>query len=640
MKKAWLVLILAFSAWYLFGQIKLPRLISDGMILQRESPVAVWGWASPAEKILLDFNNRQYNAVTDKQGSWKITIPPVAAGGPYEMVFTASNRVVVKDILFGDVWVCSGQSNMEFMMERLVPLFESKLPGTDNPMIRYFKAPQNYNFKAAQYDFPSGEWLKATQENVLKFSAVAWYFADELYKKYHIPIGLINASLGGSPAEAWISEDAIKEFPSYYAELQKFKNDSLITRIESQDKKRSDEWYKLLNAKDEGFKDTLNLWYKGDLHSTEWMNMDIPGYWANGPLGAVNGVVWFKKEIDVPASMEGKPARLVLGCIVDADYAFINGVQVGTTGYLYPSRKYAVAPGILHEGKNIVVVRIISNKGRGGFVTGKSYELVTKDERLDLKGTWQYRLGAVMDPLEGQTFVRWKPVGLFNAMISPLLNYRIKGAVWYQGESNTSRYNEYTKLLSALISDWRSKWNQGDFPFLFVQLPNFMEAKAQPSESEWALFREAQMKALSVPMTGMVVTYDIGEWNDIHPLNKKEVGVRLALAAGKVAYGDSKVVYSGPVYNSFEVKGNKIIISFLNSGSGLMARGGELKYFSIAADDGKFVWAKAKIENGRVVVWSGEIQHPVSVRYAWADNPEGANLYNKEGLPAEPFWIY
>jgi sialate O-acetylesterase len=639
MKNIWLVLILALPACHINGQIRLPRLISDGMILQGESPVTVWGWASPGEKISLDFDNKQYNTVTDKQGSWKIKLQPVAAGGPYEMTFTASNKVVVKDVLFGDVWICSGQSNMEFMMERLVPLFESKLPGTDNPMIRMFKVPQNYNFKSAQTDFQAGEWQKSTPETTLKFSAVAWYFADELYRKYHVPIGLINASLGGSPAEAWISEDAIKEFPAYYAELQKFKNDSLITRIESQDKKRSDEWYKLLNAKDEGFKDTINPWYKGDVQSAGWMNMEIPGYWANGPLGAVNGVVWFRKVINVPASMTGKPARLILGCIVDADYAFINGVQVGTTGYMYPSRKYFVAPGILHEGKNNIILRVISNKGKGGFVAGKSYELVTQDERLDIKGTWQYRLGAAMDPLEGQTFVRWKPSGLFNAMISPLLNYTIKGAVWYQGESNTSRYNEYTKLLSTLISDWRSKWNQGEFPFLFVQLPNYMEAKAQPSESEWALFREAQMKALSVPNTGMIVTYDIGEWNDIHPLNKKDVGIRLALAAGKVAYGDRTVVYSGPVYDSFKIKENKIIISFQNTGSGLMARGGDLKYFSVAAADGKFVWARAKIENGHVVVWSDEIQHPVSVRYAWADNPEGANLYNKEGLPAAPFRI-
>lgn len=640
MKKAWLVFVLTLWALHSIGQIRLPRLISDGMILQRESEVTIWGWASPLERIGLDFNKKQYKTVTDSQGSWKIIIQPVAAGGPYEMTFTATNKVVVKNIMFGDVWICSGQSNMEFMMERLVPLFETSLPGTDNPMIRMFKVPQSYNFKAALVDFQSGEWQKATPESVLKFSAVAWFFADELYKKYHVPIGLINASLGGSPAEAWISEDALKEFPAYYSELQKFKNDSLIARIEAQDKKRSDDWYALLNARDEGYKDPENSWNKGDLKSADWMSMDIPGYWADGPLGPVNGVVWYKKEINVPASMTGKPARLVLGRIVDADYAFINGVQVGTTGYQYPSRKYAVDPGILHEGKNIIVVRIISNSGRGGFVGDKSYEMATRDEHLDLKGTWKYRLGTVMDPLQGQTFIRWKPAGLFNAMISPLLNYTIKGAVWYQGESNASRYNEYTRLLGSLIVDWRNRWNQGDFPFLLVQLPNFMEAKSKPSESEWALFREAQMKVLSVPRTGLVVTYDIGEWNDIHPLNKKEVGVRLALAARKVAYGDSKVVYSGPVYNAYKIKGNKVIISFQNTGSGLEARGGELKYFSVAGTDGRFVWAKAKIDNGRVVVWSDEIQHPVAVRYAWADNPEGANLYNREGLPAAPFWIH
>ncbi len=640
MKKSWLVLPMFFLALSSIAQIRLPRLISDGMILQRESPVTIWGWASPGEKIRMDFNNSHYETVCDLEGSWKISIPPVAAGGPFEMTLKASNTVVIKDILFGDVWVCAGQSNMEFMMTRLLPLFETIIPGTGNPMIREFKVPQNYDFKEARNNFQVGEWQKATPESVLKFSAVAWYFADELYKKYHVPVGLINASLGGSPAEAWISEEALREFPAYYNELQKFKNDSLIMRIESQDKKRSEEWYALLNSKDEGLKDTLHPWYKGDLPSSGWKSMDIPGYWANGPLGEVNGVVWFKKELDIPASMTGQPARLVLGCIVDADYAYINGVQVGTTGYKYPSRKYVVAPGVLNEGKNTLILRVISNQGKGGFVGDKSYELVTRDERIDLQGSWHYRLGAAMDPLAGQTFVRWKPAGLFNAMISPLINYTIKGAVWYQGESNTSRYDEYTKLLTTLIGDWRSRWGQGDFPFLLVQLPNFMESKDQPAESEWAMFREAQMKALALPATGMAVTYDIGEWNDIHPLNKKEVGIRLALAARKVAYDESGVVFSGPVFDSFKTDGNKITISFINTGSGLMARGGELKHFSVAGADGKFVWAKAIIDNDNVVVWSDEVRHPVEVRYAWADNPEGANLFNREGLPAAPFWIY
>lgn len=242
-----------------------------------------------------------------------------------------------------------------------------------------------------------------------------------------------------------------------------------------------------------------------------------------------------------------------------------------------------------------------------------------------------------MEPLASQTFVRWKPVGLYNAMISPLLNYCIKGVVWYQGESNAARPLEYRALLPALIRDWRERWKESDFPFLFVQLPNYMEAKGQPAESNWALLREAQLKTLSLPRTGMAVTIDIGEWNDVHPLNKNDVGKRLALAAQKVAYADDNAVHSGPIYQSMKTEGNKIIITFTNTGSGLAAKGGDLKSFAIAGPDQRFVWAKAKIENNNVVVWSEQISDPVAVRYAWADNPEEANLYNAEGLPASPF---
>jgi sialate O-acetylesterase len=335
--------------------------------------------------------------------------------------------------------------------------------------------------------------------------------------------------------------------------------------------------------------------------------------------------------------MAGQQAKLILGRIVDADSVFVNGVFVGTTGYQYPPRRYDIPSNVLKEGGNTVVVRVISTIGKGGFVLDKPYELVSGGQTIDLKGDWQYRLGATMDPLASQTFVRWKPVGLYNAMISPLLNYSIKGAIWYQGESNAERPLEYRELFSALICDWRKKWSQGDFPFLFVQLPNFMERIEQPSESNWALLREAQLKTLSLPQTGMAVTIDIGEWNDVHPLNKKDVGKRLALAAQRVAYGDDTIVYSGPIYHSMKIEGNKIVVTFTNTGSGLVAGSGELKYFAIAGIDRRFVWAKAKIENNRVVVWSEEVPNPVAVRYAWADNPEGANLYNAEGLPASPF---
>jgi sialate O-acetylesterase len=541
--------------------------------------------------------------------------------------------------------VCSGQSNMELYLHDVSWVYPSIIANSTNDNIRQFYVPQKYNFKEPQKDFETknlpawqATWQSANPENVLNFSAVAYFFGRDLYNKYKVPVGLINSSLGGSPAESWISEDALKEFPKYYEEAQRFKSDALIKQIEDSDKTRIDAWYDLLRQKDKGYKDPNNIWYKPSLNTSDWSTMKVPGYWADTKLGPVNGVVWFRKKFYAPSAIVGKPAKLILGRIVDADSTFINGVFVGTTSYQYPRRRYDVPPNILKNGYNTLVVRVISNIGNGGFVPDKQYAIASGNKTINLKGKWLYRLGAKMEPLASQTFIRWKPLGLYNAMIAPLLYYRIKGVIWYQGESNADRPIEYRTLFPALIRNWREKWDEGNFPFLFVQLPNFMEPKTEPSESNWALLREAQLKTLSLPNTGMAITIDIGEWNDIHPLDKKDVGYRLALAAEKVAYGDNNVVYSGPIYNSMKADGNKIILSFTNTGSGLIAKGGgKLKYFVIADSSKKFVWANAKIDDDKVIVWNNKISNPVAVRYAWADDPEGANLYNKEGLPASPF---
>ena len=408
-------------------------------------------------------------------------------------------------------------------------------------------------------------------------------------------------------------------------------------KIEESDTRRINDWYNLSSKIDEGNKDPNNIWSNPSLNSTDWMTMKIPGYWADTKVGFLNGVVWFRKKVNIPVSMVGKKAKIVLGRILDADSVFINGKFIGRTTYLYPRRRYDIQPDILREGENTIVIRVVNSAGRGGFVFDKPYEIETENDTIDLKGEWKFKVGDIMPSLSSQTFIRWKPLGLYNAMIAPLLNYKIKGAIWYQGESNADRPWDYFDLFSAMINDWRNKWNEGDFPFLFVQLPNFMKAKNEPSESNWALLREAQLKTLSLPNTGMAVTIDIGEWNDIHPVDKKDVGDRLALATEKIAYGDD-VVYSGPIYKSMKVEGNKIMLSFSNVGSGLIAKGGgDLKYFAIAGKDKQFVWAKAKIKGDKIIVWNDKIGDPVAVRYAWADNPEGANLYNKEGLPASPF---
>jgi len=543
------------------GQVRLPRLISDGMVLQRESNVRIWGWASPNEPVRVWFLDSTYGTAAGPAGEWSITLSGLRAGGPHEMYISASDSVTVKDVVIGDVWVGSGQSNMELSMRRTSPIYQAEISSSQNQFIRQFLVPQRFNFREPQVDLPGGSWKSANPESIMDFSAVAYFFARELYDKYRVPIGLINASLGGSPAEAWVSEEALKSFPAYNEEAQRFKDSTLMRTIEKEDSKRIQTWYAQVRKKDEGYRNARQHWYAPSLKTSNWATMKIPGYWAETSLGPVNGVVWFRKNFRVPKSMFGKPVKLNLGRIVDADSVFVNGMFVGTTSYQYPPRRYEIPANVLKTGDNVIAVRVINSAGRGGFVPDKAYEIVAGDKTIDLTGDWQYRLGAKMEPLASQTFIRWKPLGLHNAMLAPLFNYRIKGVIWYQGESNANRAVEYRDLFPAMIRDWRDHWRQGDFPFLFVQLPNFMGPKSEPSESNWALLREAQLNALAVPVTGMAVAIDIGEWNDIHPLNKKDVGKRLSLAAQRVAYGENDVVSSGPIFQSMRIDSNKVILS-------------------------------------------------------------------------------
>lgn len=631
MKSFLLFLSLGILGLNAHAQIRLPKLISNGMVLQRNQPLHIWGWASPGETVQVSFHNKQYKTSTSPDGKWELNLPAMKAGGPYTMQLTASNSISLKDILIGDVWLCSGQSNMELEMVRLKYKYAKEIATADNPYIRQFLVPDVYDFNQLHADLDKGEWLAATPKNVLQFSGVAYFFAKELYNKYKIPIGLINASVGGSPAEAWISEEAVKAFPEYYKELQVFKSKTYIDSIESNQQKAIAQWYQQLNVKDIGLQQN----WKHINNTQDWQTMQVPGYWANTNTGQVNGVVWFRKTFHVPVGMAGKAAKVELGRIVDADSVFINGVYVGNTTYQYPPRRYEFTEGILKAGENTIVVRVVNNGGRGGFVLDKRYELTTATDTIDLTGTWQYKVGAVMSPTPSQTFIRWKPVGLYNAMIAPLTQYPIKGVIWYQGEANTKKPSEYKALMETLITSWRTTWQQ-QFPFLFVQLANFMEAKPQPTESSWAATRQAQRNTLQVPNTGMAVIIDLGDWNDIHPENKKDVGYRLALQARKLAYKEN-ITASGPLYQSMQVQGNKVVLHFSNTDKGLQCKGDTLQQFAIAGADKKFVWANAIIKNNTVVVWNDTIAQPVVVRYAWADNPQGANLYNKEGLPASPF---
>ncbi len=613
--KKFLFLLLSFSA---FSDVKLPALVSNGMVLQRDIPVKIWGWANAGEKVTVTFKGKKLRAITGASGNWSTTLPATPAGGPYEIQV---NEIRLKDVLFGDVWLCSGQSNMVINMERVKEKYPADIASANNPQIRNFFIPTAISKVDVKQDLPASSWLPVTPENVLLMGAVSYFFARDLYAKYQVPIGIINSSVGGTPIESWISEEGLKEFPAYV------KDTSKVVAPAAPAKKSAD-------------RGLAEKWANPAYQPKGWKRYAIPGFWEDQGLRDLNGVVWFRREIEIPSSLAGLPAKLFMGRIVDADQVFVNGEQVGNVTYQYPPRRYTVKKDLLKAGKNLVVIRVTNTAGKGGFVPDKRYEMIVGDRSIDLQGDWEYKVGEVFPPVtEKPAPSNFTPTALYNAMIAPFIDYSLKGIVWYQGETNVWKPDVYASLLPALAKDWRTKFKQPELPFLYVQLPGFQDRTMLPAESNMAVLREGQLKSLSIPRSAMAVTLDLGEWNDIHPLTKKPIGERLALAARKIAYGEN-LVSSGPIYESNAIEGNRIRIHFRETGSGLAINKtdeDELTYFAIAGKDKKFVWAKAIIERNTVVVWSDEILEPMYVRYGWADNPEGANLINVEGLPASPF---
>lgn len=648
MKQFWTILIGAAALATVSaasGQIRLPRLIRDSMILQRGRKIPLWGWASKGEKIRVTFDRHSYRTQTGADGRWALQLPAMPAGGPYSMEIEGKNRITLRDIWIGDVWLCSGQSNMVHQMKLHSIRYAREIAAARYPEIRQFWIPPLTNLNGPQDDLPAGYWKPATPEDVVDFSAVAYFFAEDLYQKYHVPIGIINASVGGTPIEAWMGEPGCADFPAILKTIRQNKDTSYIAQLQRQSAARK---AAAPRPTDKGLTGS-HPWYDPSYVPRNWRQIGIPGYWEDQGLSGLNGIVWYRKEIEVPPSMAGRPAKVFLGRIVDADALYVNGKEIGHTTYEYPQRRYPVPAGVLRPGKNLFVIRVTNFAGKGGFVPDKPYSLIAGGDTVDLKGYWQYKVGAVFLPQPHPGIPDFAaqnaPTALYNAMIAPLTRYAIKGFVWYQGESNTDRAAEYAKLQPALIADWRAQWKEGDLPFLYVQLPGYGDYRYLPAESQWAELREAQLSSLSVPNTAMAVTIDLGEWNDIHPDRKKPVGDRLALAAEKLAYGGD-LVYSGPLYSSSVVRGDTIVLSFTHTGSGLLFKDSSYTSpgpdevegpFSIAGPDKRFIWAHAKIVGDQVWVWSPGIKDPKYVRYAWADSPVDPDLYNKEGLPASPF---
>lgn len=609
------VLCIATTSIYsLSAGIRLPKLISDRMVLQRDTELKIWGWAGQDEKVTVRFQGKYYDAQPDAEGKWFVMLPPQKAGGPFVMEI---NEIVIRDILIGDVWLCSGQSNQETPIARLTDRFP-EINVSNNHMIRHYKVPTQQTVDTLKEEIAgNAQWHSGIASDVLNWTALAYFFAQEAYAHNQVPVGMLVSSLGGSAIESWISREHLKAFPQ-----------SVIDK-EALDGMKDAE-------KDKG----SGLWNRKDFDDAGWATMEVPGTWKANGINT-RGIVWHRKEFDLPASMDRKHAKLYLGTLVDSDSVFVNGCFVGFTSYTYPPRKYDIPAGILRQGKNNITVRLTSRSGNGEFVADKRYKIVGDDVEIDLTGTWKYKVGKDLNEVKKYadrlTNLKSAGSGLYNGMIYPIRDYSVCGAIWYQGETNTGRPHEYAPLLKSLITNWRELRNKPEMPFLLVQLPNFMPKSEQPSESGWAGVREAQLKiAMEIPYTALAVTYDVGEWNDIHPLNKKDMAHRLFLGARKLLYGE-KLVSSGPVYKAMRIDGNKIVLTFTETGGGLTAKGKPLKHFAIAGEDRKFVWAEAVISGNKVIVSNPEVKNPVAVRYAWANNPEEANLCNKEGLPASPF---
>jgi sialate O-acetylesterase len=630
------MMLMVFACTTAFADVRLPKVISDGMVLQRETSLKIWGWADADEAIKLSLNQQTFETKAGADGKWTLVLPAQKAGGPFEMIIQGKNQITLKNILFGDVWLGSGQSNMETTMSRVSPLYQKEIAESANSQIRFFQVPVRWNYSGPQEDVEGGKWEEATPESILKYTAVGYFFARYINENYGVPVGILQCAAGGSPIEGWISLESLKQFPEQYKVAEQLSDPEYMKNLLKTEQEGQRKWFGDLADADLGHKGTP--WYTPTFDDSAWPTFQLPAKFRDAKMDIQNGIVWVRRTVTLPASCDGKPALLEMGTIVDSDSVFVNGRFVGTTSYQYPPRRYQVPAGVLKSGENNITVKVIGQSFGGGFVTEKPYFLTIGDEKFDLKGTWKYQVAAKCGPSPSSTYFPGKPLGMFNAMLAPMTNYTVKGFLWYQGEANAGNAHEYTKAMTTLISEWRSLWGMGNLPFLYVQLPDYMEVKAEPSEGSWANMREAQLKTLSVPNTAMVVTLGLGEWNDIHPLRKKEVGERLAFAAEKMVYGKSNLVASGPLFKSMKVKKNKVEISFTEVGAGLTTNDGkELAHFAIAGADGKYMWAKAQIKGNKVIVWSDDVQKPVKIRYAWADNPAGANLYNKNGLPASPF---
>ncbi|MDR0507525.1 MAG: beta galactosidase jelly roll domain-containing protein [Dysgonamonadaceae bacterium] len=623
------IIFLALMICPVSATVKLPSVISDNMMIQRDMPITIWGWSDKGETVSLTFNNQTVKTKAGKDGVWKAELKAMPYGGPYQMTIKGkSNTIQLSNILIGDIWVCSGQSNMEWILYN-ANNGKEEIKNANYPNIRLLQIEKSISNIPLQ-DAVSKGWEVCSPQSADDFSAVGYFFGRAIHKELDIPIGLINTSWGGTGVETWTSIPAITPYIENKKIMEELQSPLFSQRLS---KKEETDINNILKT-EIGLEEK---WFLPETNLSGWQTTNVPGDWSSMNING-NGVVWYRKEFTLTSEQAQNAAMIVLGGIDDRDETYLNGKLIGRTNEYSANRQYIVCPDGMKTGNNVLTVKVVNTGGAAGFYySADKIYCQTIDSRISLAGEWKYRLSMIIDASNSLSPNDY-PSLLYNAMIAPLTYFPIKGAIWYQGEHNAFEAYRYRTLFPNMIADWRKAWKQPDFPFYFVQLANFMAPASLPENSEWAELREAQHLTLQTPNTGEAVIIDIGEADDIHPKNKQDVGYRLALNALSKTY-KKNTEYSGPEYKSMQIKDNSIILTFDHTGKGLIARGkyGYLQGFSIAGADQKFVWAQAKIEGDKVIVSSDQIKKPVAVRYAWANNPDDANLYNSEGLPASPF---
>lgn len=619
--------------------IKLPALVGNNMVLQRDKPVKLWGYGKTGEKVSITFAGKTATSSVESNGKWHLVLPKMSAGGPYTMLIKGDNEITLSNILIGDIWVCSGQSNMEFNLHEAINAAQ-EIKNADYPKIRLFSIQKQICLNAQEDT--KGNWVTCTPETAQYFSAIGYFFGRRINRDLNVPVGLINASWGGTVVESWISTDGLLDEETFGKKAQEVPKFDIAAYNQKQGD-LNNKWVSDFNSQDAGFKNGEYLWAKAD--PADWSSIDLPTGWeftGKPDLWEMDGVVWFKKEVELKEKDLKSDLNLNLGVILNADQAFFNGELIGKTGDSWGKiRSYTVPQYLLKAGKNTITLRIENYGGDGGLMSKADLlYLKTGSNTVSLAGEWKYKVGYTLHTYnrpEKEISPNTLPTLMYNSMISPITGFSIRGVLWYQGESNWDRGYQYRELFPRMIADWRKQLKDKDFPFLFVQLANFHKKNDAPADSYWAEVREAQDMTQQVKNTGMVTAIDVGDASNIHPKNKQEVARRLALLAEKQVY-HLAVDSLSAAYESYVIKGNTITLKIRNAYDGLKGKSSPPGGFQIAGADKVWHWATATISGkNTITVSSAQVQQPIASRYAWADNPADANVVNSKDLPLLPF---